>query len=360
MRNRKILLTGPSGSVHFERWLKMLSESGKFEIILVCIRDYWETEYKSYFLPFNRHLPYKINLLLSYLRFHSIVRKENPGIVHIHFLTPFALMSPGLKCPYIISLWGSDATYYYRKSYGIMRALYNMAYRNASYIFTAGKHLLTNLTACNANALNIVWGVDFGLKIDKIASRNYLNIPENAFVVMNLRVLRDIFQIERIIRCAEKAYPEIDNFVLLLIEGPDHDYNAVIRSMVSGKPYIRLLPFMEHTKFRKTLFSADIALSLAVRDGSPVSVKEAMAYNVPVIFQDIEGINETINDDTGIGLRTFNDDELSDTLIKLYNDPDMRKEISEKAHIHAAEYFDEKVIWKKTILTYEKLLKNEN
>lgn len=358
MKKNKILITGPAGSIHLKRWIDKLVETGNYEPVYVCIRDKWNPGIKTYFIQFYRFLPYKVNLLISYLRFRFIAVKEHPDIMHFHFLTPFSLMAVGINHPYIVSLWGSDASYYYGLSSGIIRFLYNYSIRHASCLFTAGNHLLKFLKAENNNTENITWGVNAEKSGTKTECRKEFNIKQASFVILCIRGMRDIFQIERIIDAVEISKAGMINIELILIEGPDAAYNDKIRNMAIDSGHVKIIRPLSNERFRKLICSADIALSLATRDARPVSVKEAMAEGVPVIYQYIEGIEETIDNFSGIGLKTHEIAELADAISSLYADEEKRQAMSSYAQAYSAEHHDEKLQWDKIFGIYRELIKH--
>ncbi len=358
MKKIKILITGPSGSIHLKRWIDKIRDSDDYEPVYVSIRDKWDPGIKTYFIPFYSFLPYKVNLLISYIRFRFITVKEQPDIAHFHFLAPFSLMAAGFNYPYIVSLWGSDASYYYGESSGIIRYLYDYSIKHASYLFTAGNHLLNFLNAENSKTANITWGVNIERRKTKRECRESFDIGHGSFIILCIRGMRDIFQIERIIDAVEISKSMITDIGLILIEGPDPVYNDKIRNMAAHLDYVRIIKPLDNIDFRKLICSADIALSLAIRDARPVSVKEAMAEGIPVIYQNIEGIEETINNFSGIGLKTHEAGELADAIKTLYADEKKRETMSEYAKAYAEKYHDEKLQWDKVFRIYREIVKD--
>lgn len=329
----------------------MLNESNDFETVCVSLRDNWNPPCRHYHIPFRR-IPYKLNILMAYMKFRSILSAEKPDLVHAHFLTPFSIMTIKSSVPSILSLWGSDATGYYPDSGFILKKLYDRAVIQSAALFSAGKHLPEILNTRSQRTEEIIWGTDTS-DIDRdVSFREQFKIPEKSFVITNIRIIRDIFQIERVIKAVINIKKKGKDVHLVLIRGPYTDYNNVIENLCRGLDFITILDNLNNDDFRKLLRCSDIALSLALRDGSPVSVKEAMAAGLPVIYQNTLGINNTIDERFGIEMKTHDDSELEIAIIRLMTDTTLRDRLSSDAVIFAKEHYDEKTQWSKALDIY--------
>jgi glycosyltransferase involved in cell wall biosynthesis len=82
----------------------------------------------------------------------------------------------------------------------------------------------------------------------------------------------------------------------------------------------------------EVLHSLDIFVLSTLREGSPISVIEAMMIGVPAILSDISALREISDDgEYAVLFQTGDADDLAAKLIELVNDPDGRARLSSKA-----------------------------
>lgn len=80
------------------------------------------------------------------------------------------------------------------------------------------------------------------------------------------------------------------------------------------------------------LENADIFVSASRSEGMPVSILEAMAWNIPVIASDIAGNrNVVMQNKTGFLFELDNTEELVNTIIKVIQNPEKRKSVASEA-----------------------------
>ena len=337
---KKILIIAPPKSYHTEQHIENARKYG-YDITYIAFRDNWEPVKKTYYIPLMKYLPYKIMLLISWLRVRFIINKVKPDIIHTHYLTPFCLFTFPCNKSTILTLWGSDVRVTYKNMGFVMKMISNIVMRRAAHVLIPGNYMRKYLTPLN-NITTTVWGID----IDKTGSRNEsdrksVGFPVNSIVITSIRVNRDIFQIERIINAAEILRETYSNIIFNIIEGPYVEYNKKIRKITEGRDYINIFKHLDNDDYLKLLRASDIGISIATTDAGPVSVKESMAIGLPVIFQSIDGIEETINDmETGKALYTYSVDELVSVIKELIENKGLWSTLSRNAEKYSKENFN--------------------
>ncbi len=340
---KKICLIAPSNSIHTIKHIDILKKY-QYDIYYIALRDEWYPTENTTFINIIKNIPYKLALFFAWMRIHKRIRKINPDLIHIHYLTPFGLFVLNTKAKKIISFWGSDIRISYENSALFMKYLYNKAIKSADYILTPGNYLLKYIPYKIKKVKETIWGIDIkslGEKNDYEKAK--WGFKRNDIIITSIRINREIFQIKRIINAVSRLQTKENRIHLNLIEGSYNDYNVEIRNYTKGKKFIQFHDLLNNSDYHSLLKASDIGLSLATTDAGPVSVKESMAIGLPIIFQDIFGISRTILDGiTGIGLNDLSVKSLEDKITNLIEDEKLYKKISKNAKIHAVRNFDQK------------------
>lgn len=79
------------------------------------------------------------------------------------------------------------------------------------------------------------------------------------------------------------------------------------------------------------LRTSDIFVLPSHAEGFPNSVLEAMACQLPIILTNIKSAMEIVNDNSGIIVESNNPQQLGDSILRLYNDRELRKRMGEDA-----------------------------
>lgn len=355
---KKICLIAPSNSIHTIKHIDILKKY-QYDIYYIALRDEWYPIKNTTFVNLIKNIPYKFALLYAWIRIHKRIKKIDPDLIHAHYLTPFGLFILNTKVKKIISFWGSDIRISYKNATLFMKYLYNKAIISADYILTPGDYLLEYIPYKLKRVKETIWGID----IESLCEKNddektKWGFKENEIIITSIRVNRNIFQIERIIDVVSKLQIKENRIHLNLIEGSYDDYNQKIRKYAKGKEFIQFHNLLSNSDYHSLLRASDIGLSLAITDAGPVSVKESMAIGLPIIFQDIFGIDKTIqNNITGMGLNDLSIESLEESLNNLIYNKELYNKISQNAKIYAMENFDQKKYEEELESIYGLLLK---
>ncbi len=340
---KKICLIAPSNSIHTIKHLDILKKY-QYDIFYIALRDEWYPVKNTIFINLIKNIPYKLALFYAWMRIHKRIKKINPDLIHVHYLTPFGLFVLNTKAKKIISFWGSDIRSSYNNATLFMKYLYNKAIKSSDYILTPGNYLLEYVPYKIKNVRETIWGIDIrslGEKNDDEKAK--WDFKEDEIIITSIRINRKIFQIKRIIDAISELEKKENKIHLNLIEGSYDNYNAEIRNYAKRKNFIQFHDLLNNSDYHSLLRASDIGLSLATTDAGPVSVKESMAIGLPIIFQDIFGINRTIQDGiTGIGLNNLSVKSLEEKITDLIEDKKLYEKISKNAKVYAMNNFDQK------------------
>jgi glycosyltransferase involved in cell wall biosynthesis len=92
----------------------------------------------------------------------------------------------------------------------------------------------------------------------------------------------------------------------------------------------------------RLLAAADLCLLTSVSEGIPLTLIEAMAAGLPVVATNVGGVCEVVtNGDTGLLAPAAGELDLSDAILRLAGDANLRRHMGQRGRARAAELFSE-------------------
>lgn len=230
---------------------------------------------------------YTSRSLGDYVRYYPRVLRRSFGsydLIHANYglTAPAAIAQPNL--PVVLSLWGSDLMGKYgRVSRACARVADEVVVMSEEMARQAG-------TDCHV----IPHGVDLSKFDPRPRAEARADVgwdPDARHVLFPYHPSREV-----------KDFPRAERVVDAVRERSDGDVEL---QTVSGIPHERVVDYMS---------AADALLLTSKREGSPNSVKEAMACNLPVVATDVGDVSERLE---GVSPSTTGrtDDELVDGLL---------------------------------------------
>ena len=140
-----------------------------------------------------------------------------------------------------------------------------------------------------------------------------------------------------------KLKNRVPNFHLKIAgDGP---YKNILENMIEENKLrrnIKILGELDYNEIPKFLGGLNIYVQPSVSEGSPITLKEAMASGLPILASDAGGIPEIIEHNvTGFIFKNDNIEDLEKGLLNILNlDHKQRKEIGCMAREKAKEKFD--------------------
>ena len=124
--------------------------------------------------------------------------------------------------------------------------------------------------------------------------------------------------------------------------------------------YIEYLGWVSGQKKEEVLKRADILVLPSYYEGMPVCVLDAMAYGCPVIATEVGGIPTMIEDGiSGILIKPRDVVSLREGIVKLVNDPDLCKRLSDMAYAKVSKDFNIDNTVDSLIRIYEEIYKKD-
>ena len=207
--------------------------------------------------------------------------------------------------------------------------------------------------------INAVDHQRFQITIDPIQKREQLNIKKEDHVIGIVSSLRRQKNHDNLIKAFNIVLQKI-NTVKLLIVGSgigkgkrEKDLRTLVKELGLGEKVIFLGARSDIPEILKVM---DIYCLPSFFEGLPISLLEAMSAKLPVVGTAVMGIRDVIrNEKTGLLVPSNNPERLAEALIRLLNNPDLRKELSENGYRYILENHDKD----KWINHYEQLFSNQ-
>lgn len=206
--------------------------------------------------------------VVDYLRFYPTVLRHSFGdydLLHANYgLTgPAAMAQPNL--PFVLSLWGSDL-------YGRYGWLSRLCARRADAVIVMSESMATDLDQpCHV----IPHGIDtgqFSPRPQQAAQAELSWDPDVHHVLFPYPPVREVKNYPRAKRVVAAARGRLEDSIAL--------------HPVVGVPHDQMSTYMN---------AADVLLLTSNHEGSPNTVKEAMACNLPVVSTDVGDVRERLD-----------------------------------------------------------------
>jgi len=162
--------------------------------------------------------------------------------------------------------------------------------------------------------------------------------------------------IKAVYECKKQGYDFKCDFVGGIYDYGEKSYDY-LKNLIEEYDLRENIRFMGNREDVEQLFSQyDIFVSASREEGFGLTIIEAMSAKIPVISSNVFGPKEIIKEGTGIFFENGNPKDLSEKIIGLYKDKNLRENLVEKAYEYSKE-FDIKNMYEKYITEYEEIVK---
>jgi glycosyltransferase involved in cell wall biosynthesis len=320
-------------SIHTQRWAEYFGKSHEVHLItydpsgrtLAGVTEHVvDSALRNLYLSFwPRHL--------SILK---LVRKIDPDLVHAHFITKYGFHLPFLgRYPKIVSAWGDDVLVIPAMN-PLLRWYTRLSLSEAALIYAISEDIRSHIIA------------DLGIPAEKV---KYSPIgvdtavfspapakpagPEGIVEIFSNRGFLAIYGMETLIRGFALAY-KVNSRIHLTLRGEGDEKEKMVqlaRDLGLGDA-IAFLPRSTHDEIPEDLRKSDIYVTPAGRDGTPVSLLEAMSTGLPCIATAVGGIPEWIvHGQNGILVHPYNPQAIADAILSLSQDGKERSRLGGNA-----------------------------
>ncbi len=330
----KILFIANAVSIHTIRFVEYFASQGD-DVHLISYLP-WKTPVPGVTL----HIPPSpfSNIYLDFLPrqiwIHRCLKKIRPDIVHALYVSKFGwhlILLRGVKK--VLTALGDDILILPHKGRHFFLAT-RFAVERADRIYAVSEHIrqiiLSDYQIPPEKVETMAIGVDTSLFYPAPVPRK----PSSEIRLFSNRGFRPEYNPGTIIDAVALVH-ETHPQVRLYLKG-DGPERVPFEDYVSEKGYDSFIFFLDKTPYHlvpRDYQRADIFISAARSDGTPVSMLEAMACGTACIMTDVGGIPEWIKDGyNGLLYPPKRPGILADTIRFLIDNPDIRDELGDHAH----------------------------
>ena len=332
---KKILFLADASSIHTQKMADLFSDHGYY-VEIVSLLPAESSKHNVHIIESKAYNKRKSNL--EYNRFgvlidsvkycRKIINRFKPDFVHAHFASSYGLFGAlsGFK-PLIVSIWGYDAIIFPKLS-NLNRIILKFVFHRADKIFATSEFLCKESRIYTTKSIT---RTPFGVDIEKFNCKK--NDSEN-FIVGITKGLRLLYGYKYLIEAIEIVKKDIPEIELQIIgEGEDREKIEKIIEQKNMENKVKLFGRIPHEKIEKYICNFDVAVFPSIEyESFGVSVLEVAASGVPSIVSDIGGLPEVIEDNkTGFLVPPKNAKEIAKKILLLYNDRELRWEMSKNA-----------------------------
>ena len=268
-------------------------------------------------------------------RLARLLRQYEVDLIHAHQYTPFfyaACARAWRRGPPILftehGRWYPD---YPRRRRIVFNRLMLRSRDRVSAVGQAVREALVQNEGLPRHRIQVIYnGVDverFTPRPERRAPvRQSLGLCETDFVIVQVARLDYLKDHVTAIRTMGRLVRQVPTAKLLLVgDGPKREVIETEIQAQHVEAAVRLLGTREDVP--ELLWAADVCLLSSLSEGIPVTLIEAMAAQLPVVATRVGGVPEVVQDgQTGLLVSAGDDVGLADCLVRLANQPELRRQ----------------------------------
>jgi glycosyltransferase involved in cell wall biosynthesis len=350
----RVALCADGRSPHTYRWANAVADRGHDVAVVWESQDFAGADLAPYRDSISHHTHVRPTperqpwmLPLAPITAYRLARALRADIVHGLYLSGYGWTAHALRTrPLVLSALGTDVLDLDRETalsfpvggaataYGVWRTRRAVAAADVVFADSAAIADAVVRHVPGTNTRLVRFGVEIRPAIPTARSewRTRLGVDENAFVALSSRVIQANYNIDTIIRAFAEIRDQVPGSILVLKEYPpssDVDYRRRCFELVEELDLgdaVRAVGELESKELLELHAAADVYLSVPSRDGTAVSVLEAMAAGVAVVATDAPGIDPEIlrAEETALLVPPQDPAALASAVIALERDAELR------------------------------------
>jgi glycosyltransferase involved in cell wall biosynthesis len=278
------------------------------------------------------------NLYLSFwprhIRILLLMRKIRPDLVHAHFIAKFGFHLLLLNVrPQVVSAWGDDVLILPKAS-RLIAWYTRRVLASVDLIYAVSEdiraHIITDFSIPPGKIRYLPFGVDPLVFTPK---ETPAGTGRSGTILFSNRGFLPVYGMETLIRGFSLAYSKDPSLRLVLKgEGPEKDRLVALTGSLGLSGVVTFLERTRYADVPRDLQEADIFVTAATSDGTPVSLLEAMATGLPCIASSVGGVPEWVEDGrNGVLVPPSDPQALADAILALAKDPELCRLLGSRA-----------------------------
>ncbi len=347
----KVILFGYGDSVHTIRWVKGLAKRG-FTITVITLGEEPIAGIETINLPVGRSRSRGYFRHLGKIK--KLVNKLRPDLIHAHYSTGFGLWGYYSKFhPYLISVWGSDIIGF--PDNFIKRIFLRKILTSADFITATSNYLKKQTLRLYPQLESKISIIPFGVEIpEAFADRKSDDIVRLVYIKKHEKIYGPdvlLAAMQKVIRIKPSIHLTLAGRGSMTAELRQQSKQLGIENSVD------FCGFINSDEISSFLSQYDIMVMPSLQESFGVAVLEASAVGLPVVASNIGGVPEVlISEKTGILVPPGRAEKLSQAIIRLAENAELRRTMGQAGRKMVAEKFRWEVSLDKMAELYERLV----
>jgi len=319
----RICYLADAQSVHTQKWLSYFVNKG-YEVHLISFRPGTIKGVSIHYVQPIKFLSSKLKYLSCLYLTKKIVHHINPDIIHAHWASTYGLAAAytGFH-PFIVSAWGSDILKVPKQNL-LFQWLIRYTLRQADFITTTSKALADETRKYAPLNKNVII-IPFGVEMDKFSPIH--KTKKEILTIGTIKALEPLYGIDYLIRAFANVARRFQNVQLQIIgRGSLKNKLQQLSQKLGVIQKVSFVDAVPHDEIPKYLSRLDIFVIPSISESFGVVALEAQAMEIPVVASKVVGLPEVVlNNETGLLVPPKDVTSLTDAIIKLIENPDLRK-----------------------------------
>jgi glycosyltransferase involved in cell wall biosynthesis len=339
----RLLGIGNAQSIIFLRWAWRLAERGH-DVHVVSDRITTRPEELEGLTVHDVRSLTRLTRVKGLRRFgfgpaiRGLAKELDVDLVHAHYLLPYGWWGAWADVhPLVMSPWNTDIYTYGRERRRGRKLVRKAVAAGDEFVVSslANAEETVRLGAPREKVNRIVWYVDlrpFGPEHRDSGLRARLSWPDDTLVVLSLRNYRPNTNLDVLVRAFARVSRDVPEARLVLAARGGwvkEEIDALLDELELRDRVAQV--FAKPDELPMYAASADVGVSIASTDATPASMVESMASRLPMVMGDAVTIDEWITSGEGGEVVDCRDeDAVTDALLKLLRDPELRRAYGER------------------------------
>lgn len=346
----RILFIGSQKSNHSKKWVNNLVARGH-DVLLVYQHEssdssvIFDPRVKTHMLKYGGFKSYILNVP----EVRQLYKEFKPDVVNVHYMSGYGMMATlaGAR-PLVLNCYGSDIFVAPKKSI-ITRWIVKKLLTSADAVAATSRAMADEAKRIMGNSQKDVTVTPFGVDINlfkKDENRIYCERP----IIGIIKYLKPEYNIPLLIKAFAivKERASIKPLLHIYGSGPLKDELVALCNNLGISEDVSFFETIPNQEVPMALNTMDIFVNSSNVESFGVNIVEAMACELAVVATPCPGPKEVIDSGvTGIVLKDWNENELAETLIKLVENPELRRQYGKAGREKVLREYD----WSKNIET---------
>jgi len=356
----RVMFLGPINCIHVIRWANAISRRGH-ELTIVTMHDAiqeLDNNIDVVKLPFKAPLGYYLNAR----KVNTIINNLKPDLIHVHQASGHGTLARlSINRPYLLSVYGADVLDVPFKS----KFHFNLIKKNIekAKIVASTSVFMADMVTRTFNYNKQIPVTPFGVDINNFRPQNQESLDDKIKIGIVKRLERK-YGVEYLVEAFHLTIKKlktlgedyIEKRLELIIVGKGSLLSELKDQVVklNIEDRVHFLGRVNNEEVPNLLNSFEIFCVPSVLDSESfgVAAVEASACGLPVIASNAGGLKEVILDgETGYIVEKRNANQLSDKIVNLLLDAELRKELGNNGRNRVIENYD----WEKNVDDMEEL-----